>query len=86
MPENRGETKILIHEFQWEAFWKYIEEFASITNNHKVKNFILNYLQPHGFNDLWIEVFRNEMSNALGLEAQGIIIIPLSELSCHVNF
>ena len=59
---RKGETQVKIHEEQWDAFFDAIQNHVS--SNVKESQFILSYLQPDGFNKLWIQTFRNLLSQS----------------------
>jgi|MesohylFT_1024984.scaffolds.fasta_scaffold41271_1 hypothetical protein len=70
---NRGETSVKIQEAQWDKFW---DIFPSMNNlSAKEKQFIQLYGQPDGFNQLWLQTFRDCLSEALGFSEKGSYII-----------
>ena len=70
---ERGESTIKIHDFQWEAFWEWCDNFEE-TCSEKERNFVQNFLQDDNTCKVWIQTYRNCLSEALGFSSRGTVV------------
>lgn len=60
---NKGETSIAVWLEQWETFFEKASSYD--LRDEKERNFVNNFLQPDENNKLWLQTFRDCLSEAL---------------------
>jgi hypothetical protein len=83
-----GETSVQIHDEQWDRFWNHREAkryFSEATE--ETKAFADSFLSSGSNNELWIQNFRDCMSEALGFATKGdYAVIKLGPIVLLVTF